>query len=140
MSRADCETMLGSSRLGTLALAEDSKAYAIPLFFSFDGDMVWFQTHPGLKDEYLEATRDACLVVSHMGSENLWESVHVFGKVEKVTLTDDLEAARAALMDVPLPPASGNYPKGKPVRTDRNMYYLKLKPTHIEGKKSAWKS
>ncbi len=139
MSAAECRDILSASRLGVLALSHAGKAYAIPLYFAYDGDHVWFQCHPGLKDEYMESTDEACLVVTHSGAADIWESVQVFGPTEKASLSNDVESAKAALFKVPFPPAEGNFPKGRPVRTDDRMYYLKLTPSHVEGKKSTWR-
>lgn len=131
--------LLKASRFGDLALCHDDRAYVLPLFFGYDGEAVYFQCHPGTKDEYVDSTQEACLVVTHVESSDVWESVHVFGPIEKVTLTDDIQAAENALFAVPFPPAKGHYPKGKPVRTAQSMYYLKLKPTRIHGRQSAFK-
>lgn len=135
-----CRELLQASKFGDLALCHEGKAYVIPLYFGYDGEHVYFQCHPGVKDEYVNGTKEACLVAKHVESQNIWESVHVFGPVERVTLTDELAAAESALFTVPYPPAKGNYPKGTPVRTGQSMYYLKLKPERIHGKQSAFKA
>ncbi len=111
----------------------------MPLFFSFDGDAVYFQCHPGEKDDYLDSTEEACLTVVHMATDDVWESALVFGPVERLTLTDELEAARAALMAVPFPPLHGYLPHGTPKRSDRQVYYLRLQPTRMTGMASTFK-
>lgn len=131
--------ILAASRLGTLALAKDGCSYAIPMFFGFDGNHVYFHGHPGLKDEYMDATEEACFVVSHVGSANIWESVHVFGPIEKLTLSSDIDAAKNALFNVPPPPAEGNFPKGLPKRTDHSVYYARINSTKVCGKVSEFK-
>ena len=138
MDDEECRALLSTSKLGVLALSDQGRAYAIPLYYAFDGEDLWFHCHPGLKDEYLEKSNEVCLVVIHVGSANIWESVQVFGTAAKVTLNTDVDTARAALAKVPFPPAEGNYPRGLPVRSEQDVYYVKLKPRHIEGKKSAF--
>ena len=130
--------ILSASRIGVLSLARDGGAYAIPLFYSYDGDHVWFHCHPGVKDEWIDATDEACLVVSHIESADIWESVQVFGSLEKATLSTDIDAAKSALFQVPFPPADGSMPSGRPVRSDQAVYYLKLTPSHVEGKSSTF--
>lgn len=133
-----CDDLLKASGFGDLALCHDSKAYVIPLYFGYDGKDVYFQCHPGLKDEYIDGTEEACLVVKHVESADIWESVHVFGSIERVTLSDDLAADDDALFKAPFPPTKGHYPQGRPIRTQQTMYYLKLTPSHVHGRQSAY--
>lgn len=139
MDADEAQAVLRESRLGYLGLSHDDDCYVIPVFYAFDGDNLWFHMHPGMKDEFIESTKEACLTVAHYESEHVWESVQAFGPVEKVTLSDERSAAKAALMDVPFPPLPGNYPGGLPVRSQQHMYYLKLEPDRIAGKKSEFK-
>ncbi len=128
--------ILRHSRLGILSLADGGKAYGVPLFYGFDGETIWFHCHPGQKDHFEDTTEEACFTVMHLESENIWESVHAFGPVERCTLSTDIEAAKSALYQVPFPPRSGTYPGGLPVRDDLGIYYLKLKAERVEGVKS----
>lgn len=139
LSSDAAKDILSASHLGVLALAHDDGAYAIPLFFGYDGDALWFHCHPGVKDEWIESTKEACLVVTHIETQDIWESVQVFGAVEKASLSTDIEAAKSALYRMPFPPAEGNLPSGAPTRSDQAVYYLKLTPSHIEGKASTFK-
>lgn len=131
--------ILKASRLGVLALAHDDASYAIPLYYAYDGEAVYFHCHPGVKDEWIEADKRACLVVIHVESENVWESVQVFGPVEKLSLSSDIQKAKNALYHVPFPPAEGHGPSGKPVRTDQDLYYIRLSPDEVHGKGSTFK-
>ncbi len=133
----DVQAILEASRLGVLAMSDGPDAYAIPLFYGYDGEAVYFHCHPGMKDEYFDATGHACLVVIHLESDDIWESVQVFGSIEKLTLSQDLEAAKSALFKVPFPPAEGHFPHGKPVRTEHNVYYARLTPDRYAGKASS---
>lgn len=139
MTEEAARSMLGASKLGVLSLADGGRAYAIPLFYGFDGEAVWFHAHPGRKDAYEDATEEACFTVFHKESENVWESVHAFGPVKRCSLNTDIEAAKSALFNVPPPPAPGNYPHGLPKRDDHGIYYLKLTPDRIEGVQSAFR-
>lgn len=139
LSPDEAKAILAASRLGVLAFAEGGQSYAVPLYFAHDGTDVYFHCHPGLKDEFLARTEEACLVVMHVESENVWESVQVFGALEKLTLSDDIRAAKNALFAVPFPPAAGSFPGGTPIRTGEAVYYLRLRPTRIAGKASTYK-
>lgn len=138
MSVDKAKEVLATSRLGVLAYAEGGLSYAVPLYFGFDGDDVYFHCHPGLKDEFMSRTEEACLVVLHVESENVWESVQVFGPVEKLTLSDDLQTAKSALYSVPFPPAAGSFPGGTPRRMQEGVYYARLRPARIAGKYSTY--
>jgi len=136
MTPEECRRLLAGRRTCTLGLSKAGRAYVLPLFYAFDGRTCWFQSHPGTKDEYLASTEEACLVVMRVEDEDDWESVQAFGPVEKVTLTDEVRAAKNALLDVPYPPEAGSYPKGTPRRSDQSMYYWKLTPRRIAGRSS----
>ena len=133
------QDILQASRLGVLALSHDNDSYAIPLYYGYDGDALYFHCHPGVKDEWIETDRRACLVVIHVESENIWESVQVFGAVEKLSLSSDIEKAKSALFTIPFPPAEGYTQSGNPVRTDQDVYYLRLRPDEMTGKGSTFK-
>lgn len=131
--------ILQASRLGVLALAHDDASYAIPLYYGYDGDAVYCHCHPGVKDEWIEADKRACLVVLHVESENVWESVQVFGPVERLSLSSDIEKAKNALYQVPFPPMEGETASGRPLRSDQDLYYIRLTPEEIHGKGSTYK-
>ncbi len=139
LSSDAAKEILSASRMGILSLAHENDSYAIPLFYGYDGEDVYFHCHPGVKDEWIEHDRRACLVVVHMESENVWESVQVFGPLEKLSLNSDIDAAKSALYQIPFPPAEGHGPSGKPIRSDQEVYYVRLRPTEITGKGSTWK-
>ncbi len=139
LSSSEADDILKASRLGVLALAHDDESYAIPLFYGYDGEAVYFHCHPGVKDEWIESDKRACLVVIHMESENIWESVQVFGPVQKLSLSSDIDKAKSALYNVPFPPAEGHTPSGKPMRSDQEVYYLRLQPEELTGKGSTFK-
>ncbi len=136
MDLDEARDMLRASRFGVLALSQGGRSYALPLFFGYDGDHVYFHCHPGKKDAFIQSTREACLSVVHVESPNVWESVIVFGSIEKVTLNNELHAAKSALLRVPFPPLLGTFPGGTPIRSDQEVYHLKLTPRLIVGKKS----
>lgn len=128
--------LLRQLHFGYLGLAKGGHSYVLPLFYSYDGKLLYFHSHPGLKDDYAEATKEACFLVNSVESESDWESVQVFGRVQKVTIQDEILAAMNALIVVPLPPEYGFSKQGEPLRTDQNMSFWKLMPTRISGMES----
>ena len=137
MSKDEQDEVLRGARLGHLGLAAGDFCYVLPIFYGYDGETFFFHSHPGMKDDFIGQTKEACLVVSSVIGPDDWNSVQVFGPVEKCTLKEDLLNAEAAMADVPLPPEFGFMPSGKPKRSDQNTYFWKLEPKRQSGKKSA---
>lgn len=136
MSEAEVRELLRSSRLAHVGLAEGGHAYVVPIFYAFDGKTIYFHSHPGRKTEMMEATKEACLVVSHAESEDVWASAMAFGRVERVTLEPERVAAMDALSAIPLPPEWGFTSGGEPRRSGEDMYLWKLEPTRLSGRRS----
>lgn len=130
------EAILRQLHFGHLGLARGGDSYVLPLFYGYDGKHVYFHSHPGLKDDYIKGTKEACFLATTIESEDEWESVQVFGPLEKVSIQDEILAAMDALIVVPLPPEYGFSEQGEPLRSGRNMYFWKLTPTRITGVQS----
>jgi len=137
MSGDEAQELLSASMVGHLALARGGEAYAIPLFYAFDGERLYFHSHPGLKDEYLDGTKEACFVVTLFEGPDTWRSVQVFGRIEKATLSDDALAALDALQKVPFPPEFGVDEAGRPKRSHHRMYIWMLAAERMSGRKSS---
>lgn len=119
-----------------MALASDGDAYAVPLFFAYDGDMLYFHSHPGEKDTFLEGTHEGSFVVVEVHGVDQWTSVQVTGAVQKLDHTGDAEKAFQALSEVPLPPEFGFDQKGRPNRSWRGSYFWMMAPRKITGRTS----
>ncbi len=133
MEQADVKALLKQLKLCHLGLSRGGRGYVVPLFYVYDGEYCYFQSHPGLKQEYLAATREACLnAVLYQGPDD-WRSVQAFGPVEVLTLTNEIHEAKSALMAIPLPPEPGTFPGGTPRRSDNRVFYWRLKPERIAG-------
>lgn len=124
------------NRFGILGLANGGHAYALPLFYGYDGQDLYFHTHPGLKVEFIQATAEACFTIARVVSLDDWASVQAFGHIERAGTWGDL-AAQAALMSVPLPPQWGESSTGEPRRDDHSALVYRLRPVRIEGRYSA---
>lgn len=136
MAPEEVRLLLAQARLGHLGLARGGDAYVLPVFFAYDGRHVYFHAHPGMKDDYLAGTDEACLAVTRAESEDVWESVLVFGPVEELTFASDRLAAMDALLAVPEPPLLGTSAHGEPLRSAEGMRFFRLAPAHLTGRKS----
>ncbi len=137
MSDEEMQEMIKDTRFAHLGLASGDFSYVLPIFYGYDGDDFYFHSHPGQKDDFIHETKEACLVIAGVVGPDDWKSVQVFGPVEKCSVSDDLRNAEAAMMDVPLPPEFGFMKSGNPARSGEHMYFWKLSPVRMSGKKSA---
>ncbi|HJQ93368.1 MAG TPA: pyridoxamine 5'-phosphate oxidase family protein [Candidatus Thermoplasmatota archaeon] len=131
-----CKEFLMKHRIGVMALAKEGKAYAVPLFYAYDGNRLYFHSHPGHKDEVLAGTEEACFVVVEAHGDDDWTSVQATGSAEKITLSDDAMQALDVMAKNPFPPEFGSNPKGYPNRSAANMYLWMMTPGRITGRKS----
>ena len=136
LPRDACLGFLHRGRIGVMALAKDGMAYAIPLFYAYDGKHLYFQSHPGEKDLFLEACAEASFVVVEFRGDDDWKSVQATGPVEKITLSDDAMHALDAMAKNPFPPEFGVDAKGMPKRSPGNMYLWMMTPDKISGRQS----
>ena len=131
-----CVAFLKRQRVGVMALAKEGRAYAVPLFFAYDGERLFFMSHPGEKDAFIEACEEACFVVVQVEGEDEWISVQATGPVEKVTLSDDAMHALDLMAKNPFPPEFGTTPQGWPKHSAERMYIWALTPRKLFGRQS----
>lgn len=131
-----CVGFLRQHRVGVMSLAKEGVAYAVPLFYAFDGTKLYFMSHPGEKDGFIAACKRACFVVVEFRGDDDWKSVQVTGPVEKITLSDDAMRALDVMAKNPFPPEFGSTPKGFPKRSPDRMYLWMMEPKTITGRAS----
>lgn len=131
-----CREFLRKNRVGVMALAKGGDAYAVPLFFAYDGQALYFHSHPGEKDAFLLGTHEASFVVVEVHGDDDWTSVQATGHVEKITLSDDAVRALQAMSENPFPPEFGVDAKGTPRRSSDRMYLWMMKPRKVTGRTS----
>jgi nitroimidazol reductase NimA-like FMN-containing flavoprotein (pyridoxamine 5'-phosphate oxidase superfamily) len=136
LPEADCRTFLRKHRVGVMALAKAGDAYAVPLFYAYDGQALYFHSHPGEKDAFLGETHEGCFVVVEFHGDDDWTSVQATGHVEKITLSDDATRALEAMSQNPFPPEFGTDSKGTPKRSSARMYLWMMKPRKLTGRTS----
>lgn len=131
-----CRAFLGSHRVGVMALARQGDAYAVPLFFAYDGQTLYFHSHPGEKDEFLADTHEASFVVVEVHGTDDWTSVQATGPVQKAARNDDATRAMRAIAETPFPPEFGIDATGQPKRGSDKSYFWMMTPRKITGRSS----
>ncbi len=136
LPEADCRSFLARHRVGVIALAREGDAYAVPLFFAYDGRSLYFHSHPGDKDHFREGTHDASFVVVEVHGDDDWTSVQATGPVRKVASNDDADRAFRAIAENPFPPEFGVDAKGNPGRGSSGTYLWMMTPRKVTGRTS----
>ncbi|HEX9817152.1 MAG TPA: pyridoxamine 5'-phosphate oxidase family protein [Candidatus Thermoplasmatota archaeon] len=136
MSTPDIEQFLGRAGHAVLALSAGGDAYAIPVLYGRDENAFYFHMRPGMKDDYLAATKQACLLVSEVASADSWRSVHVLGRIERLTGAAARAATDGALRRVPFPPDWALGPEETARRTGKGSLVWRLMPGTITGRES----
>lgn len=136
MTSAQIEQAIQQARLAILGLARGDHAYAFPLLFAHRDGIFYWHSHPGEKDEFIQATEEACLTIVTARTEDDWESVMAFGHAEAIHQAEEQAQAREILATVPPPPEVGTSKTGEPLRSEDNVTYWRLDPTRITGRKS----
>lgn len=117
-------------------LGQGRDAYAIPLYYAYDGEALYFHSHIGAKDAFLQETHEASFVVVEVEGTDDWTSVQVTGPVEKVSRSGDAQKAFEALAENPLPPEFGVDVKGNPKRGSKDSYLWMMRPRKVTGRTS----
>lgn len=136
MTDAEAHEFIAHNKFGLLSLARAGKAYAVPLYYGYDGRHVYVHTRPGLKAEYMSATQEACFTVVRVMGLDDWASVHVFGALERLGDGPERMQAFQALMSVPLPPEFGESQFGEPLRGSQGSITYRLTPARMSGRYS----
>lgn len=98
MDESEIETLLQGQGHGTLSLAADGQAYAVPMSFGYATDRLYFlfrrPQEQSRKLTFIEETDRASFLVTDVGSKHDWASVLIEGPVKEVP-----EDAWEALVD-----------------------------------------
>lgn len=92
LTPAECRAVLTRQRLCILAVVDGDQPYAVPLFYGFDGEMIYLGIAEGRKTRALDVNPRVCVTVPEVGRGNSWRSVLIAGRAE--VITDAGERAR----------------------------------------------
>lgn len=136
MTDQEAREFIKHNRFGLLSLADQGRAYGLPLFYGYDGHALFVHVHPGLKLQFIRTTAEACVTIVRVHSLDDWASVQVFGRLERVGDGPERIVAHQALMGVPLPPEWGESAFGEPRRGPEGAVTFRLVPQRISGRYS----
>lgn len=136
MSTSDIERFLGRAGHATLSLAANGDAYAIPILYARDPEAFYFHMRPGMKDDFLFSTKEACLLVTEIKSADSWTSVQVFGPIERLAGAAAREATEGVLRRVPFPPDWAVSPDETARRTGKGSMVWRMRPLSVSGRES----
>lgn len=133
MTTNEVREFIRANSSGILALAENGRAYCVPMYYAYDGRDVYFHTREGLKEKYAAATEEACFTIVRATATDIWASVQVFGDLEQVPPS---LRAQDALLRVPYPPDWGETVHGEPLRRGHDIILYKLRVRRTSGRHS----
>lgn len=136
MDEHEAREFIAHNRFGVLSLADDGRAYGIPLFYAYDGGHIYFHTRPGRKDDYMPRTQEACFTIVRVVTLDDWASVQVLGTLDEVEDERGRDAAVDALLAIPLPPAWGFTQTGEPRRRAAGLRIWRLRVERVAGRLS----
>ncbi|MFW6152731.1 MAG: pyridoxamine 5'-phosphate oxidase family protein [Halobacteriota archaeon] len=133
MSDDELERFLHEQGHGTLSLARDGEAYAVPISFGFDGERVFFSLiefgDASRKLDFVEHTDRACLVTYDVQTRHVWKSALVLGSLASVD-EDEHDHIAQVLEDNAWFP--NIYP---PIRPITGIHRMALTPVEVTGRK-----
>ena len=86
MTDEEVEAYLRDHGVGVLALADEGRAYGVPISFGYDGDRVYFvflRGETSQKERFAETTTRATLTTFDVSGRYEWESVVVSGTIRE---------------------------------------------------------
>ena len=136
MTEPEAREFLAHNKAGVLSLADQGRAYGVPLYYGYDGQALYFLMRGGLKQQYMRLTSEACFTILRVMGIDDWASVHVFGRLEEVNDPRERISAQAALMSIPLPPEWGESAFGEPLQGVDPTFVYRLAPKEVTGRYS----
>lgn len=93
LDAAECRDVLAKHRLCVVAMVDGDEPYAVPVYYGFDGEVMYLGVAEGRKTAVMDRNARVCVTVSEPGARDSWRSVMVAGIAR--TITDADERARA---------------------------------------------
>lgn len=94
MDAQECKELLTRVGMGHLACAKNSQPYAVPVYLTFDNDVLYGFSTMGKKIEWMRENPLVCVEVEQVRAQNYWESVVIFGRYEELPEKPEFEEQR----------------------------------------------
>lgn len=94
----ECHDVLSRHRLCVLAMVDGEEPYAVPVYYGFDGELMYLGVAEGRKTEILDRNPRVCVSVSEPGAWDSWRSVLVAGVARSITEPDERARAIEVMM------------------------------------------
>jgi nitroimidazol reductase NimA-like FMN-containing flavoprotein (pyridoxamine 5'-phosphate oxidase superfamily) len=84
MTEYECRTALERASFGRLACARGDQPYIVPIYFSYDRNLLYGVTTLGQKIEWMRSNPLVCVQIDERTSHYHWMSVVVLGRYEEL--------------------------------------------------------
>jgi nitroimidazol reductase NimA-like FMN-containing flavoprotein (pyridoxamine 5'-phosphate oxidase superfamily) len=85
LNATEIREVLAQQHLGRLGVWGEGRVYIFPVSYGFDGgDVVYIQSHEGLKVRLMRAHAEVCFEVERLDGPCQWETVMVHGTFEEI--------------------------------------------------------
>ena len=121
LSPKQIESLLKSATVGRIGVANDDRAYVVPMTYVYDGDSIYGHTTLGLKIRMMRTNPQVCFEVDDIRDMANWRSVVAQGRFEE--LAGDLATAAERLIAARLGPLTASETAGPSGNTkDRRQH------------------
>lgn len=139
----ECRDVLSKHRLCVLAMVDGEEPYAVPVYYGFDGELMYLGVAEGRKTDVLDRNPRVCVTVSEPGAWDSWRSVLVSGIARSITEPDERARAIDVMMKhnrrsdrvaAPEPAAGGGTAKSAPAPRHGRGRMLVVERATITGR------
>src|SRR3954451_13563097 len=93
LSDAECRSVLERQRLCVVSVVDGEEAYAVQVFYGFDGQALYLGVAEGRKTRALDVSARVYIVVTEVGPGGAWLSVAIAGRAGTVVEAAERQAA-----------------------------------------------
>ncbi len=143
MTKEEINDFLSNQKIGVLSLCESDSSYAIPLAYSYDGEIIYLTIgQNGRKMECINKNKNVCFVVYLMspnpeGGMPAWKSIICNGVLEHLTDPENLEkAVRSGEKHMGMPEGAWNGLLEKTLQAPETSGFWKINIAEINGKQT----
>jgi len=89
----ECRSVLERQRMCVVSVVDGDEPYAVPVFYGFDGEMLYLGVAEGRKTRALDANARVYVLVTEIGPGDAWRSVAVAGRARTITEPEERQRA-----------------------------------------------